>query len=239
MNIDHIATVRQARRGTQPDPVEAASLAELAGANGITVHLREDRRHIQDEDVRRLRTSVRTRLNLEMAPTDEMMALAIAIRPDTVMLVPERRTELTTEGGLDVAGSAARLAEFIRPLSGAGIPVSVFIDAQARQVEAAAKVGAAICELHTGPWAHAFATPDEQAQLDILVKTGALVRSAGLQLNAGHGLDRHNTAPVAALAGLHELHIGHSIVSRSILVGLADAVREIKAVIYAAAGGDS
>ena len=239
VNIDHVATVRQARRGSQPDLMEAASLAELGGADGITVHLREDRRHIQDDDVHRLRGAVRTRLNFEMAATDEMVAFALMVRPDSAMLVPERRQELTTEGGLDVAGGLARVGEVVKKLAGAGIPVSVFIDADARQVEAAAKAGANICELHTGPWAHGFGKPGQQAEMDKLLKAAEAVRKAGLQLNAGHALDRRNAGPVAAIAGVRELHIGHSIVSRALAVGMCDAVREMKAVLYAAAGGEA
>jgi pyridoxine 5-phosphate synthase len=233
VNVDHVATVRQARRGVHPDPLEAAALAEAGGADGITVHLREDRRHIQDADVRALRRAVTTRLNLEMAATEEMVTIAVEIRPHSAMLVPERRQELTTEGGLDVAGGLVPVREIIRRLAGAGIPVSVFIDAEARQVEAAKAVGASICELHTGPWAHAFGTAGQGAELDRLVQAAALVRATGMQLNAGHALDCRNVGPVAALPGLHELHIGHSIVGRAIMVGMREAVREMKAAMAA------
>ena len=233
VNVDHVATVRQARRGSQPCVYEAAALAEAGGADGITVHLREDRRHIQDADVRTLRKLVRTRLNFEMAATDEMVAIAIEVKPDSAMLVPERRQELTTEGGLDVVGGLARVREIVKRLAGAGIPVSVFIDAEPRQVEAAKAAGASICELHTGPWAHVFSHAGQGAELDRLAKAAALVKAAGMQLNAGHALDCRNVGPVAALPGLHELHIGHSIVGRAIMVGMREAVREMKAAMAA------
>jgi len=239
VNIDHVATVRQARRGSQPDILEAALLAELGGADGITVHLREDRRHIQDADVHRLRGSVRTRLNFEMAATDEMVAIALQVRPDTAMLVPERRQELTTEGGLNVAENLERVRTVIATLSHAGIPVSVFIDADATQVQAAADAGAKLCELHTGPWAHAFGGASQQAELEKLRAVAALVCAAGLQLNAGHALDRKNTCAIAAIAKMHELHIGHSIISRAVVVGICEAVREMKAVIDAASEGEA
>ena len=235
VNVDHVATVRQARRGAQPCVLEAAALAEAGGADGITVHLREDRRHIQDADVRALRASVKTRLNFEMAATDEMVAMAIEVKPHSAMLVPERRQELTTEGGLDVAGGLAQVREVVRRLSGAGIPVSVFIDADPRQVEAAKAAGAGICELHTGPWAHLFGTSGQGAELDRLLKAATLVKATGMQLNAGHALDCRNVGPVAALPGLRELHIGHSIVGRSIMVGMREAVREMKAAMAAGA----
>ncbi|MCE9619379.1 MAG: pyridoxine 5'-phosphate synthase [Planctomycetes bacterium] len=239
VNVDHVCTVRQARKGAEPDPVLAAEQAELGGADGITVHLREDRRHIQDEDVRRLRRAVATRLHLEMAATREMIQFAAAVKPVTAMLVPERRQELTTEGGLDAAAQVPWLTEAIKMLGDAGIPVSLFIDAEARQVDAAKQVGASICELHTGPWAHAvqeqrgeLAGKRSDAELEKLRTAGRLVLAAGLQLNAGHALNTHNVGPVARLPGLHELHIGHSIVSRALFVGLKEAVREMKAAIF-------
>lgn len=231
VNVDHVATVRQARRGSHPCVLEAAALAEAGGADGITVHLREDRRHIQDADVRTLRKLVRTRLNFEMAATDEMVAMAIEVKPDSAMLVPERRQELTTEGGLDVAGALAHVREVVKRISGAGIPVSVFIDAERRQVEAAKAAGASVCELHTGPWAHVFGHAGQGAELERLARAAAMVRAAGMQLNAGHALDCRNVGPVAALPGLHELHIGHSIVGRAIMVGMREAVREMKAAM--------
>ena len=233
VNVDHVATVRQARRGMHPDPLEAAALAEAGGADGITVHLREDRRHIQDADVRALRKAVRTRLNFEMAATPEMVAMAIEVKPHSAMLVPERRQELTTEGGLDVAGGLTHVREIIRQLATAGIPVSVFIDAEPRQVEAAKAAGAVVWELHTGPWAHAFGTAGQGAELERLARAAALVKASGMQLNAGHALDCRNVGPVAALPGLHELHIGHSIVGRAIMVGMREAVREMKAAMAA------
>ncbi|MBM4113442.1 MAG: pyridoxine 5'-phosphate synthase [Phycisphaerae bacterium] len=241
VNIDHVATIRQARRALEPDPVAAAVEAELGGADGITVHLREDRRHIQDDDVRRLRETVRGRFNLEMAATDEMVEFARSVMPDTAMLVPERRQEVTTEGGLDVAAGQARIADVVRRLADRGIPVSVFIDAEERQVEAARAAGASICELHTGPWAHAFQdhgrsvrAPEAAAELAKLERAAASVRAAGLSLNAGHGLTTLNVAPVAALHGVRELHIGHSIVSRSVLIGMRAAVREMKEILLRA-----
>ena len=233
VNVDHVATVRQARRGEHPCVLEAAALAEAGGADGITVHLREDRRHIQDADVRALRKAVKTRLNFEMAATTEMVAIATDVKPHSAMLVPERRQELTTEGGLDVAGGLAHVREIIKRLAGAGIPVSVFIDAEPRQVEAAKAAGAGICELHTGPWAHLFGGAGQGAELERLRKAAALVKAAGMQLNAGHALDSRNVGPVAALPGLHELHIGHSIVGRAIMVGMCEAVREMKAAMAA------
>ncbi len=235
VNIDHVATVRQARRTWEPDPVWAAVEAHLGGADGITVHLREDRRHIQDDDVRRLRELVHVKLNLEMAATDEMVAMACALKPETAMLVPEGRHEVTTEGGLDVAGDEARLTAQIARLSGAGIRTSVFIDADQKQVDAAARAGAQVCELHTGPYAHAFHAqgrdplmPGVAAELARLRQAGASILAAGMRFNAGHALNYFNVQPVAALAGVRELHIGHSIVSRSLFVGMREAVREMK-----------
>jgi pyridoxine 5-phosphate synthase len=226
-----VATIRQARRTVEPDPVAAAVLAELAGADGITVHLREDRRHIQDRDVRLLRQTVRTHLNLEMAATDEMVAIALDLRPDYVTLVPERREEVTTEGGLDVAGQGDRMKTVVSTLQGAGIPVSLFIDAAADQIEASAQVGAQFIELHTGPYAEAHGEGDRARQLDILAQGTAQAIALGLRVNAGHGLTYWNTAPVARIPGMEELNIGHSIISRAVLVGLERAVREMKALI--------
>ena len=231
VNIDHIATVRQARRTVEPDPVAAAVLAELAGADGITVHLREDRRHMQDRDVRLLRQTVRTHLNLEMAATDEMVAIALDILPNYVTLVPERREEVTTEGGLDVAGQLNRMQAVVGALQGAGIPVSLFIDATADQIDASAQSGAQFIELHTGPYAEAKAEGEIHHQLDILTEGTAKALALGLRVNAGHGLTYWNTAPVARIPGMEELNIGHSIISRAVLVGLDRAVREMKALI--------
>jgi pyridoxine 5-phosphate synthase len=231
VNIDHVATIRQARRTVEPDPVAAAVLAELAGADGITVHLREDRRHIQDRDVRLLRQTVRTHLNLEMAATDAMVAIALEIAPDYVTLVPERREEITTEGGLDVAGQCDRIKAVVSTLQGAGIPVSLFIDATAAQIEASAAVEAQFIELHTGPYAEAKTDGDRDRELTVLALGTAQALGLGLRVNAGHGLTYWNTAPVARIPGMEELNIGHSIISRAVLVGLEQAVREMKALV--------
>ena len=243
VNIDHVATLRQARRTYEPDPVWAAVEAHLGGADGITVHLREDRRHIQDEDVRRLRELVHIKLNLEMAATAEMVDIAVRLKPEMAMLVPEGRHEITTEGGLDVAAQEARLGEVVRRLAGAGIGVSVFIDAESRQVEAAARIGAKVCEIHTGPYAHAFhakgrdpASAPVVAELAKIRASGEAIRHAGMRFNAGHALNYFNVQPVAALAGVRELHIGHAIVSRSVFVGMREAVRQLKALLREAAG---
>ncbi|MBF2028894.1 MAG: pyridoxine 5'-phosphate synthase [Oscillatoriales cyanobacterium C42_A2020_001] len=228
VNIDHIATIRQARRTVEPDPVAAAVLAELAGADGITVHLREDRRHIQDRDVRLLRQTVRTHLNLEMAATDEMVAIALDIKPDYVTLVPERREEVTTEGGLDVAGQASRMEQVVTALQDAGIPVSLFIDADPKQIETAAAVNAQLIELHTGRYAEAKSDLDRGKELKLLEEGCDRALAAGLRVNAGHGLTYWNVYPVACLPGMEELNIGHTIISRAALVGMERAVREMK-----------
>jgi pyridoxine 5-phosphate synthase len=228
VNIDHIATIRQARRTVEPDPVAAAVLAELAGADGITVHLREDRRHIQDRDVRLLRQTVRTHLNLEMAATDEMVAIALDIRPDYVTLVPERREEVTTEGGLDIVGQQHRIAQVVNSLQQADIPVSLFIDADPQQIAAAAAVQARFVELHTGCYAEAKTESSRQKELEILQAGCQQAIAAGLRVNAGHGLTYWNVYPVACIEGMEELNIGHSIVSRAALVGMERAVREMK-----------
>ncbi|MGY2802993.1 pyridoxine 5'-phosphate synthase [Thermostichus sp. MS-CIW-37] len=228
VNIDHIATIRQARRTVEPDPVAAAVIAELAGADGITVHLREDRRHIQDRDVRLLRQTVRTHLNLEMAATEEMVAIALEIKPDYVTLVPERREEITTEGGLDVAGQVSRLRDVVGQLQGSGIPVSLFIDPDPTQVAAAAQVGARWVELHTGRYAEASSAAQRQVELDHLEKASQQALQLGLRVNAGHGLTYWNVGPVARIPGMEELNIGHSIISRAVLVGLDRAVREMR-----------
>ena len=231
VNIDHIATLRQARRTVEPDPVAAAVLVELAGADGITVHLREDRRHIQDRDLRLLRQTVRTHLNLEMAATEEMVAIALEVKPDYVTLVPERREEVTTEGGLDIVSQVSRLQGVVAALQGAGIPVSLFIDASPAQIEAAAQTQAQWIELHTGPYAEARGEGDRQQQLDLLSQAATLAQGLGLRVNAGHGLTYWNTYPVACIPGMEELNIGHSMISRAVLVGLERAVREMKQVI--------
>ena len=243
VNIDHVATLREARRTYEPDPVWAAVEAHLGGADGITVHLREDRRHIQDEDVRRLRDLVHIKLNLEMAATPEMIGIACQLRPEMAMLVPEGRHEVTTEGGLDVARQEAKLRDAIARLADAGIVTSVFIDAELAQVEAAAHVGARVCELHTGPYAHAFHARGRDsesapvvAELKKLERSGDAIRRLGMRFNAGHALNYVNVQPVAALPGVRELHIGHAIVARSVFVGLREAVREMKALMRQAAG---
>lgn len=228
VNIDHIATIRQARRTVEPDPIAAAVLAELAGADGITVHLREDRRHIQDRDVRLLRQTVRTHLNLEMAATDEMVAIALDIQPDYVTLVPERREEVTTEGGLDIAGQLDRMTHVVKTLQAAKIPVSLFIDADPAQIEASAKTTAQFIELHTGRYAEAHTEVDRANELGVLQTGCDRAIAAGLRVNAGHGLTYWNVYPVANLPGMEELNIGHTIISRAALVGLERAVREMK-----------
>lgn len=245
VNIDHIATLRQARMTYEPDPVWGAVEAHLGGADGITVHLREDRRHIQDADVRRLRELTQVKLNLEMAATDEMVAIACALQPEMAMLVPEGRHEVTTEGGLDVLAQEARLQEVIARLADAGIMTSVFIDAELPQIEAAARIGARVCEIHTGPYAHAFhargrdaEAPAVLAELEKIRLAGEGIRQLGMRFNAGHALNYYNVQPVARLPGVRELHIGHAIVSRSVFVGLRAAVREMKELMRAAAGRD-
>jgi len=242
VNIDHVATIRQARRTYEPDPVWAAVEAHLGGADGITVHLREDRRHIQDEDVRRLRELTHIKLNLEMAATDEMVGIATKLKPEMAMLVPEGRQEVTTEGGLDIVGQEARLKTQVRKLADAGIVTSVFIDAELPQIEAAARIGARVCEIHTGPYAHVFHSRGRDAEaapvvaeLAKIARAGQAIRDLDMRFNAGHALNYHNVEPVAALAGIRELHIGHAIVSRAVFVGLREAVREMKALMRGAA----
>jgi pyridoxine 5-phosphate synthase len=227
VNIDHVATLRQARGTRYPEPVEAALLAERAGADAITLHLREDRRHIQDRDVSVLRQMLNSRMNLEMAVTDEMVEIACRIAPHDCCLVPERREELTTEGGLDVAGQPERIADAVNRLSGAGIRVSLFIDADPRQIEAAAASGAPVIEIHTGHYADAPDRAIEARELERIESAVRLGRSLGLQVNAGHGLHYHNVAAVAAIDGVAELNIGHAIIARAIFSGLAGAVREM------------
>lgn len=235
VNIDHVATLRQARRTWEPDPVWAAVEAHLGGADGITIHLREDRRHIQDADVRRLRELTQVKLNLEMAATDEMVGIAAAIKPEMAMFVPEGRHEITTEGGLDIVSQEARLKDAVMRLADAGIIVSVFIDAVPEQIEAAARIGARVCEIHTGPYAHAFHAagrdaecPSVVAEIDKIARAGEQIRSLGMRFNAGHALNFYNVQPIARLPGIRELHIGHSIVSRAVFIGMREAVREMK-----------
>jgi len=231
VNIDHVATIRQARKTVEPDPVAAAVLVELAGADGITVHLREDRRHMQDRDVTLLRQTVRTHLNLEMAATDEMVAIALTLRPDYVTLVPERRQEVTTEGGLDIAGQKDRMLTVVTQLQGAGIPVSLFIDADPAQIDASAAVGAQLIELHTGRYADAANDSDRAQELAHLAASCEQAIAAGLRVNAGHGLTYWNVYPIGQLPGMEELNIGHSIISRAVLVGIDRAVREMQQAI--------
>ena len=227
VNIDHVATIRQARRTVEPDPIAAAVLAELAGADGITAHLREDRRHIQARDVKLLRQTVRTHLNLEMAATPEMVAIALELQPDYVTLVPERREEVTTEGGLDVAGAEKKFVSVVAQLQQQNIPVSLFIDADAPQIKAAAATQAQFIELHTGKYANETGKA-QQAELASLHQGCTLALELGLRVNAGHGLTYWNVRPVAELPGMEELNIGHSIISRAVLVGMERAVREMK-----------
>lgn len=230
VNLDHIANVRQARRTVEPDPVSLALLAELGGADGITVHLREDRRHIQERDVALLRATVRSRLNLEMAATAEMETIALRIQPDMVTLVPERREEVTTEGGLDVAAQVTQLAGLVQRLQGAGIGVSLFVDADPAQLDACCSVGARWVELHTGRYAEADWS-GQIGELDRLTAGASLARSLGLRVNAGHGLTYQNVEPIAAIEGMEELNIGHTIVARALAVGLCEAVRQMRALV--------
>ena len=235
VNIDHVATIRQARRTYEPDPVWAAVEAHIGGADGITVHLREDRRHIQDADVEKLRTLTQIKLNLEMAATEEMVGIACRLKPEMAMLVPEGRHEVTTEGGLDILAQETVLKGAIARLSDAGIMSSVFIDADLAQVEAAARIGARVCEIHTGPYAHAFhnkgrdaESPAVLAEIEKIRAAGEAIRGLGMRFNAGHALNYFNVQPIARLAGIRELHIGHAIVSRAVFVGLREAVSEMK-----------
>ena len=232
VNVDHVATVRQARGASEPDPVTAAALAEVAGASGITVHLREDRRHIQDRDVRVLRETVQTVLNLEMATTAEMLKFAIEIQPEVVTLVPEKREEVTTEGGLDVVGGGDDLRKAIGELRDKGMRVSLFIDPDIEQIQSSAKFGATDIELHTGPYAHAKANTKILSEAYQKLENAALeAHQIGLQVNAGHGLTYQNTQLICHLPHLRELNIGHSIVSRAIIVGVGQAVREMRDLI--------
>jgi pyridoxine 5-phosphate synthase len=231
VNIDHVATVRQARRTYEPDPVWAAALAELGGADGITVHLREDRRHIQDRDLRLLRETVTVKLNLEMATAEEVVGIACGLRPAQATLVPESRQEVTTEGGLDVAAEGARVAEVVARLRAAGIVVSLFLDADERQIDAAHEVGADAVELHTGQYALATAGQAQDRELERLLRGARQIVERGMTLHAGHGLTYRNVRPVADLPKMCELNIGHSIVARALMVGLQQAVREMKQLI--------
>ena len=236
VNIDHVASLRQSRGTRYPEPLQAALLAEQAGADAITVHLREDRRHIQERDVEYLKEVLQTRMNLEMAVTDEMLAIACRLRPADCCLVPERREELTTEGGLDVAGQPARIREACERLAGAGVRVSLFIDPEPVQVQAAADCGAPVIELHTGNYADAPDARGREQELQRIVQAMEQGTALGLQVNAGHGLHYHNVEPVAALGGIRELNIGHAIIARALFTGLEEAVREMKRLMREARG---
>lgn len=231
VNIDHIATVRQARRTTEPDPVWAAALAELGGADAITVHLREDRRHIQDRDVRILRETVRVKLNLEMSIADEIVDFALDVLPDQCTLVPEKREEVTTEGGLDVAGQLDRVRRCVDRLHEAGIETSLFIDPDEKQIEASDSLGVHAVELHTGQYADATDAETQTRELDLLLEAGEEVRRRNMLLLMGHGLTYRNVEPIVEIPEVYELNIGHSIISRAVLVGLERAVREMKALL--------
>ena len=233
VNIDHVATLRQARRASYPDPLHAALLAEQSGADSITLHLREDRRHIQDHDVEIMRQALQTRMNLEMAVTDEMIGIACRIRPQDACLVPEKREEVTTEGGLDVHGQSARVAEACAKLAAADVRVSLFIDPDPVQIEAARRAGAPVIELHTGAYAEAHGAARER-EFERLVSGARLAASLGLTVNAGHGLHYHNVGPVAAIPEIVELNIGHAIIARAVFDGLARAVRDMKDLMLAA-----
>jgi pyridoxine 5-phosphate synthase len=236
VNIDHVATLRQARRARYPDPMYAALLAEEAGADSITLHLREDRRHIQDRDVTAMREALQTRMNLEMAVTEEMVKIAQKVRPQDVCLVPESRQEVTTEGGLDVLGQSARIKHSVAELAGAGIRVSLFIDPDEGQIEAARSVGAPVIELHTGAYAEAVGAARAR-EFERLRTAAKLAASLGLTVNAGHGLNYHNVEPIAAIPQIIELNIGHSIVARAVFDGLAKAVRDMKELMRRARAG--
>lgn len=231
VNIDHVATVRQARLTFEPDPVWAAVLAELGGADGITLHLREDRRHIQDHDLYTMKKTVQVKLNLEMAAEEEMTAIALEVRPDQVSLVPEKREELTTEGGLDVVANLERLEQCVHQLQQVGIEVSLFIDPDVEQIAAAKQVGVHAVELHTGRYADATSADEQQKEYDVIVKASEFTVAQGLKLHMGHGLTYRNVSKIAAIPDVCELNIGHSIVSRAVLVGMEQAVREMKALV--------
>lgn len=228
VNIDHVATVRQARRAREPDPVTAAALALLGGADGITIHLREDRRHIQDRDLRILRDTVPAGLNLELACSDEVLAIAIQAKPDQATLVPEKRQELTTEGGLDVVGNYAAVEHAVRELQQAEIPVALFIDPDVRQADAAKKLGATAVEFHTGTYADAVTPAGASKHLEQLTRAAAHAAGLGLHVHMGHGLNYLNVKPIVRIPAVEELNIGHSIVSRAVLVGMVQAVRDMK-----------
>ncbi|MCG3729929.1 pyridoxine 5'-phosphate synthase [Vibrio cincinnatiensis] len=234
VNIDHVATLRNARGTRYPDPVHAAEIAERAGADGITIHLREDRRHIQDRDVRILRETIQTRMNLEMAVTDEMVEIALQTKPEFVCLVPEKREELTTEGGLDVVGQLPKIKAATEKLTAAGIKVSLFIDADKEQIDAAKACGAPFIELHTGHYADATCDDEQQSELKKVAAAAAYADDQGITVNAGHGLTYHNVAAIAAIPEIYELNIGHAIIGRAVFDGLEKAVAEMRAIMQSA-----
>lgn len=231
VNIDHVATLRNARGGVEPSPILAAEICENNGATSITTHLREDRRHIKDEDVRTLIKTLKTKLNLEMAVTDEMQQIALEIRPNSVCLVPEKRQEVTTEGGLDVAGQLEKVTKFVKPLKEAGIIVSLFIDPDEAQIKAAAQTGAQFIELHTGQYSNAYGTENEEKEFKKLFNAAKMAESLGLRVNAGHGLNYENVHRMHEIPNLYELNIGHSIISRAVFTGLAEATEKIRDLI--------
>lgn len=231
VNIDHVATLRNARGGVEPDAILAAEVCELNGATSITTHLREDRRHIKDQDIRTLIHTLKTNMNLEMAVTEEMQKIALEIKPHSVCLVPEKRQEVTTEGGLDVAGQLEKITEFVKPLKEAGILVSLFIDPSKDQVEASAKTGAQFIEMHTGQYSEKFGTEEEESEFLKLKESAKYAQTLGLKVNAGHGLNYENVHRMHEIPDLYELNIGHSIISRAIFVGLPQAVKEMKDLV--------
>lgn len=231
VNIDHVATLRNARGGVEPDPIQAAEICEANGATSITVHLREDRRHIKDQDLKILTKIIKTNLNLEMAVTEEMQKIALSVKPHSVCLVPEKRQEVTTEGGLDVAGQINKITNFIAPLTEAGILVSLFIDPSEEQIRAAAKTGAQFVELHTGQYSLAYGTADEQEEFEKLNEASRLAHALGLKVNAGHGLNYQNVHRMRQIIDLYELNIGHSIIAKALFTGLADAVKEMSQLV--------
>ena len=231
VNIDHVATLRNARGGEEPSVIDAAMICEKAGCHGITTHLREDRRHIKDKDVNALRPILKTRLNLEMAATEEMQKIALELKPNNCCIVPERREEVTTEGGLEVAGQLEKMTQFVTPLVDAGIIVSLFIAPDEEQVRASAKTGAQFIELHTGSYSNAYGTQNEEVEFNRLKNAAKLAQELGLKVNAGHGLNYENAHRMHEIEGLYELNIGHSIISRAIFTGLEKAVEEMKNLI--------
>ena len=234
INVDHIATLRQARGTTFPDPAHAAAVAEHAGADGITIHLREDRRHIQDRDVYVMAKTIQTRMNLEIAVTEEMLAIALEVKPAYVCLVPEKREELTTEGGLDVIGNEAKIADAVARLTAAGIKVSLFVDAIEEQLDACVRVKAPYVEIHTGAYAEAHNDQEQAVELERIKRGAAFAHSKGLVVNAGHGLNYHNVKPIAAIEEFYELNIGHAIIARAAIDGLDKAVRDMKRLMLEA-----